>query len=159
MVYLGFWVLATCKKNLVALFQKLWIFLWCLTFASYYPAQKTELWLAKVRHKKKIHNFWDRVTKFFLQVDNTQKPKHTKFGCQIKAFIVGKIHFCVRGSILFFPPCISSKLAHFRKHLGQFSLVHTTAQLRIHLYTLKESFFVQMAEFNFLYDWREFMPS
>ena len=105
MLYLGFWVLATYKKNLVALSQKLWIFLWCLTFASYYPAQKTELWLAKVRHKKKIHNFWDRVTKFFLQVGNTQKPKHTKFGGQIMPFIAGKIHFCVRGSILFLSPC------------------------------------------------------
>ena len=100
LIYLGFRVLTTCKKNLVALSQKLWIFLWCLTFASYYPAQKTELWLAKVRHKKKIHNFWDRVTKFFLQVGNTQKPKHTKFGSKLKPFIARKIHFCVRGSIL-----------------------------------------------------------
>ena len=61
---LGFW--ETWKKKLVALSQKLWIFLWCLTFASYYLSQKTELWLAKVRHKKKIHNFWDKVTKFFF---------------------------------------------------------------------------------------------
>ena len=99
---LGFLGIVNLQKNLVALSQKLWIFLWCLTFASYYPAQKTELWLAKVRHKKKIHNFWDRVTKFFLQVGNTQKPKHTKFGSKLKPFIARKIHFCVRGDHSFF---------------------------------------------------------
>ena len=94
-VYFGFGVLKTCTKNLVALSQKLWIFLQCLTFATYYLDHEIEYWLRKVRHYKKIHNFWDRATKFLLQDDNTLKPKHTKFGGQIHPFIERNVHFCM----------------------------------------------------------------
>ena len=71
--YLSFGILRTSTKNFLALSRKLWIFLLCLTLASHYPERKTEKWLAKVRHKKKIHNFWDKVTKFFFA--SWQYPK------------------------------------------------------------------------------------
>ena len=39
---------------------------------------------------EKNHNFQDTATKLFLQINNTLKAEHIKFGGQIQPFTEGK---------------------------------------------------------------------
>ena len=66
------------------------IFWW--SFLCFFSATKTEKLPLKVRQYKKIYNFWDCATNFFVQVVYTQNPKHAKFEVKIQTFS-GKINW------------------------------------------------------------------
>ena len=81
-------------KKFCGTISKIVDFFWCQFFGGHFfvflVQSKTEKLPLKVRQYKKIYNFWDSATKFFVQVVYTQNPKHTKFGGKIQTFL-GKI--------------------------------------------------------------------
>ena len=94
------WVLGVAylhKKNCGSILKNVDFFLmsnFCQSFPYFHILLKTKKLPLKVRYQKKICNFQDIISKFFVQVIYSLQPKHTNFGAKIWPFILFNIEIC-----------------------------------------------------------------